>query len=88
MRAGKGKPKKGPPLLAGRACGLGRGQPPGAAPGGRGWDHLSGGCDFCKSQNLGSKNPQTHLFLTPLAKGKLKKTTVLLEQNKQRSVSD
>ena len=88
MRAGKGKPKKGPPLLAGRACGLGRGQPPGAAPGGGAGTTFQEDVTFCKSQNWGSKNPQTHLFLTPLAKGKLKKTTVLLEQNKQRSVSD
>lgn len=42
------------------------------------------GITSCKCQNLGSKNPQNHLFLTPLAKGKLKKTTVLLEQNSRR----
>lgn len=45
------------------------------------------GFTFCKSQNLGSKNQRKHLFFTPLAKGKLKKTTVLFEQNKQRSIS-
>lgn len=39
-----------------------------------------------KRQNLGSKNPKILLFLTPAAKGKFKKTTVLFEQNKQRSI--
>lgn len=43
------------------------------------------GNTFCKCQNLGSKNPKHHLFFTALAKGKLKKTTVLLQQTERRS---
>lgn len=51
---------------------LGHGQPPWAALGGGAGTTYQVGMTFCKSQNLGSKNPQNHLFLTPLAKGKLK----------------
>lgn len=91
MRAGKGKPT---------SQGLSGVTPPGrvrtwpgkrsatmGSPQGPGRDYLSGGRCFLQESEWGSKNPKNDLFLTPLAKGKLKKTTVF-EQNKQRGVSN
>lgn len=50
---------------------------------GSGGDRLQVGITFCKRQNMGSKNPKKHLFLTRLAKREVKENHTLVWINQE-----